>query len=105
MQNLQQGHAEKKERHCPNPEKIEQFYRERIGSDISISSEDVICVTCYKAHKTILENEDGQSDDDDLLELIDSLKQSYTDSPIDKALKAVLLPVARHVCECNKRNL
>ena len=84
----------KKDRHCPNPEKIEQFYRERVGSDIRISGEDVICVTCYKAHKTILENEDEQSNDDDLLELIDSLRRSNTDSPIDKALKDTTVSVA-----------
>lgn len=84
----------KKDRHCPNPEKIEQFYRERVGSDIRISGEGVICVTCYKAHKTILENEDEQSNDDDLLELIDSLRRSNADSPIDKALKDTTVSVA-----------
>ena len=47
--------------HCPNPLKIKEYLRETVGCDINITGADLICVTCYEAHKTILEQDDAQS--------------------------------------------
>ena len=52
--------------HCPDPQKIKEYLRDTIRCDVHISSADIICLTCYKAHKIILEHENEQSKDKDL---------------------------------------
>ena len=52
--------------HCPDPQKIKEYLRDTIRCDVHISSADIICLTCYKAHKIILEHENEQGKDKDL---------------------------------------
>ena len=80
--------------HCPDPQKIKEYLRDTIGCDVDISSADIICLTCYKAHKIILEHENEQSKDKDVQELMATLKAADLASVVDSALNEVTLSVA-----------
>ena len=56
---------------------------------MDISSADIICLTCYKAYKIILEHENEQSKDKDLQELMATLKAADLASVVDSALNEV----------------
>ena len=80
--------------HCPDSQKIKQYFQDTVGCDIDINATDVICLSCYKAHRTILEHENEQSKDKDLQELIETLKTAELASVIDSALNEVTLAAA-----------
>ena len=76
--------------HCSDPQKIKRYLQDTTGCETDINSADIICLTCYKAHKTILEHEDEQSKDEDLQELILTLKAKASASIVDSALNEAL---------------
>ena len=80
--------------HCPDPQKIKEYLRDTVGCDVDINSADMVCLTCYKAHKTILEQENEQSKDKDLQELMVTLKTADLASVVEGALNEVTLTVA-----------
>ena len=83
--------------HCPDPRVIKEYLRSTVGYDVDINRADIICLTCYKAHKTILEQENEQSKDKDLQELMVTLKTADIPSVVDSALNEVTLAVAETI--------
>ena len=83
--------------HCPDPRVIKEYLRTTVGYDVDINRTDIICLTCYKAHKTILEQENEQSKDKDLQELMVTLKTADIPSVVDSALNEVTLAVAETI--------
>ena len=91
--------------HCPDPRVIKEYLRSTVGYDVDINRADIICLTCYKVHKTILEQENEQSKDKDLQELMVTLKTADIPSVVDNEVtlavaetiykqEAILLPTA-----------
>ena len=54
---------------------------------MDINSADIVCLTCYKAHKMILEQENEQSKDKDLQELMVTLKTADLASIVARVYK------------------
>ena len=63
-----------KTRFCPQPSVIEAHLRDKTSFDGSISSTDRVCLSCYKYHLSILQEESKLSHDSDLRALLDSVR-------------------------------
>ena len=80
--------------HCPNPIKISRYLAETTDWNISIAQEDTICITCYKSHVTILEEEELNSHDSDLITLVSELEREKCTGTLEKCLNLVARKVA-----------
>ena len=86
-------------RHCPNPVIIEEHYRTHTDFTCSITTDDPICITCYKSHLMILQDK-SVSRDEDLRELLDNLEgraqQQHSDTDVIEAAKIQLAITVGH---------
>ena len=86
-------------RHCPNPVIIEEHYRTHTDFTCSITTDDPICITCYKSHLMILQDK-SVSRDEDLRELLGNLEgraqQQHSDTDVIEAAKIQLAITVGH---------
>ena len=63
-------------RKCPNPPVVQRFLHENTPFTGDICPEDIVCISCYKAHLVILKHSSDtvQSLDEDLEDVIKKLK-------------------------------
>ena len=61
-------------RHCPDPERIQEYYSMSTEFSVLISEDSVLCSTCYHAQLAIVKRQRLTSCDSDLQSLIDSLQ-------------------------------
>ena len=88
-------------RHCPDVELIIEHIRTAIGVELNLTSDDVICSSCYKLHLQIINetNHINKSDDSDLLVIIDQLDAQRREEHdiAQRALSTVALFVANEI--------
>ena len=90
VQNLLQTIKGADYHHCPNLDKITEYLTQKTGWDTPIAKED-ICITCYKSHIAIIEEEELKSYDSELITLIDELKQEVPSTTLEEALICVIV--------------
>ena len=59
---VQYGNKKNNIRHCPNPVIIEEHYQTHTDFTCNITPDDPICITCYKSHLTILQDQSVSRD-------------------------------------------
>ena len=62
-------------RQCPNAGLIKEHLTNATGFNGTLLHDDKVCLTCYKAHLTILQEEKKKSRDDDLQLIIEEDKR------------------------------
>ena len=91
--------AIKQVRHIAMPAHVNSIYS-GISDSIALHPHDPVCLTCYKAHMSL--SEDDISTDKDLIEISQSIKQMSVDndnlSDFVKHIALALIHVFNHVC-------
>ena len=91
--------AIKQVRHIAMPAHVNSIYS-GISDSIALRPHDPVCLTCYKAHMSL--SEDDISTDKDLIEISQSIKQMSVDndnlSEFEKHIALALINVFSHVC-------
>ncbi len=82
-------------RSCPNPSVIEQHLRDKTGFEGNIKDTDKVCMSCYKFHLSILEQQKVTSTDKDLVTLIDSINTNEDDSVVNNAVIKTVISVGQ----------
>ena len=93
---------------CPEPHKVETFLKETLDHDCSLSAGDLVCYSCYKYCKHILETEDCLLSSDEILnelkqkekqleKSISELTSESSHSHIDLALRKTALYICKLV--------
>ena len=89
--------------HTPNAQLVNKYWRTTVDSDILITSQDILCYSCYKMHSNIVKALKGLPDqqyDNELQHNINAwttaLNDEHTDA-LNKSIFSAVLFVAEHL--------
>ena len=67
-------------RHITNPDLINTFYLDSTAVDPELQSSDIVCFRCYKAHLLLTKSLCSSSTDEEIRELLESIKEMGVDN-------------------------